>query len=41
MEKKYDFSKAEQGKLYVPVEDISCLFIWTRTLCNTLMKTRL
>lgn len=41
MEKEYDFSRAEQGKFYVPVEDINCLFIWTMTLCNPLMKTRL
>jgi hypothetical protein len=38
MKEEYDFSNAEQGKFYVPVEDIHTPIYLDKDIINTLMK---
>jgi hypothetical protein len=38
MKEEYDFSNAEQGKFYVPVEDIQLPIYLVKDIINTLMK---
>ena len=38
MKEEYDLSNVEQGKFYVPVENIQLPIYLIKTLFNTLMK---
>jgi hypothetical protein len=38
MKEEYDFSNAEQGKFYVPVEDIQLPIYLDKDIINTLVK---